>query len=77
MSIRKIWVCVLLDHLGVTGAERVIYERSLALMSEAEAAEVVGLLERAADGAEDGLEKACVAFILRCTKEDDGCERSS
>lgn len=69
MSIRKIWACILLDELDVTGGERVLYEKTLDRMSEVEANEVVELLESAVDGMENALERVCVLFVRHGIKE--------
>lgn len=68
MSIRKIWARVLLDELKVTGGERMLYEKSLDRMSEAEANDVVELLESAVDGTENALERACAVFVRQGMK---------
>ena len=70
MSIRKIWIGVLLDDLKIAGGERELYDRSLAGMSEEEANQVVLLLEAAAEGVDGALENACAAFVLRCCREE-------
>ncbi len=69
MSIRKIWIGVLLDELKIVGGERKLYDRALAGMSEGEANQVILLLEAASEGIEGAVENACAAFVLRCCRE--------